>query len=87
MNISMGMGKSVVLQVGARYHLKRGKDNIIYAGMPSDDVYSIVQMKASGYQGYAWHLYYPRRQQDIVVDGVSINVVRVTPEEIELRVT
>jgi hypothetical protein len=87
MDTSIGMGKSVVLPVGERYHLKRGKDHIIYAGMPSDSVYSVVQIKASGYQGYAWHLYYPKRQQDITVDGVDIHVIRVSPEEIELRVT
>ena len=87
MDTSIGMGKSVVLPVGGRHHLRRGKDHIVYAGMPSDSVYSIVQMKASGYQGYAWHLYYPKRQQDITVDGVSINIIRVSAEEIELSVT
>ncbi len=79
-------GKSVVLPVGEDFHLRRGKDHIIYAGMPSEGVYSIVQVKASGYQGYAWHLYYPRSRQDITIDGVNISVERVTPEEIELRV-
>jgi hypothetical protein len=80
------MGKSVVLPVGEDFHLRRGKDHIIYAGMPAEGIYSIVQVKASGYQGYAWHLYYPRRRQDITIDGVSIYVERVTPDEIELRV-
>jgi hypothetical protein len=79
-------GKSVVLAVGEDFHLRSGKDHIIYAGMPSDSVYSVVQKKSSGYQGYAWNLYYPKRQQDITIDGVSIYVERVTPEEIELRV-
>jgi hypothetical protein len=81
------MGKSVVLTVGEDFHLRRGKDHIIYAGMPSEGIYSIVQVKASGYQGYAWHLYYPRSRHDITIDGVNIYVERVTPEEIELRVT
>jgi hypothetical protein len=83
---SIGMGKTTVLSVGERFHLRRGKDHIIYAGMLSESIYSIVQIKASGYQGYAWHLYYPRRQQDITIDGVKIFIERVTPEEIELRV-
>ena len=86
MDKSITMGKSVVLSVGDDFHLKRGKDHIVYAGMPSDNVYSIVQKKANGYQGYAWNLYYPRRRQDITIDGVNIFVERVTPEEIELRV-
>ena len=85
MSDSIGMGKTVVLPVGEDYHLRRGKDHIIYAGMPSEGVYSIVQIKASGYQGYAWHLYYPRRRQDIIIDGVNLFVERVTPEEIEIR--
>ena len=86
MSESIGAGKTVVLPVGEGFHLRRGKDNIIYAGMPSENVYSIVQVKASGYQGYAWHLYYPRRRQEITVDGVKVYIERVTPEEIELRV-
>ena len=80
MDTSIGMSKSEVLAVGERYHLRRGKDHIVYGGMPSESVYSIVQIKASGYQGYAWPLYYPKRQQEIVVDGVSIHVIRVSPE-------
>lgn len=87
MDRAIGMGKTVLLSVGKSFHLKRGKDNIVYAGMVSDEVYCIVQVKASGYQGYAWPLYYPKRKRDITIDGVNIYVERVTPEEIELRVT
>ena len=82
-----GMGKPAVLSVGEEYHLKRGKDRIVYAGMPSDSVYSIVQVKASGYQGYAWHLFFPVKQRDITIDGVSIYIDRIAPEQIELRVS
>jgi hypothetical protein len=80
------MGESVILSAGEEFHLKRGKDHIIYAGMPSDDVYSIVQKKASGYQGYAWNLFYPRRRQDIAIDGVNILVESIAPEEIRFRI-
>jgi hypothetical protein len=45
------MGNSVVLSVGDTYHLKSGKDLIIYAGMPSETVYSIVQRKTQVYWG------------------------------------
>lgn len=44
------MDTTVVLAVGDDFHLRSGKDHIIYAGMPSENVYSIVQKKASGYQ-------------------------------------
>jgi len=85
--MSLGVGKNVVLAVGQEYHLRQGKDRIIYGGMPSEEVYSIVQKKASGYQGYAWNLFFSKRQRDITVDGVKLYVENVTPGEIRLRVT
>ena len=76
---------AVKLSVGEELHLRTGKDRIVYAGMPSEDVYSIAQRKASGYQGYAWNLFFPRKRRDITIDGVRINVENVTPDEIVLR--
>jgi hypothetical protein len=86
MNSSLGIPKTVSLAVGEQYHLKRGKDRIVYAGMPSEDVYSIVQMKAMGYQGYSWNLYFSKSRQDITIDGVSIYVEKATPDGMTLRV-
>jgi len=80
------MDNSVVLTVGDTYHLKFGKDRIIYAGMPSETVYSIVQRKTQGYWGWAWNLYYPKKKSEINIDGVNILVESVTPDEISLRV-
>ena len=80
------MDNSIVLSVGDTFHLRRGKDHVTYAGMPSDTVYSIAQRKANGYQGYAWNLYYPKRKSDIAIDGVNIFVENVNPDEIRLRV-
>jgi len=77
---------SIVLSVGEDVHLRQGKDRIIYAGMPSEDVYSIVQKKSKGYQGFAWNLFFPKGRQDITIDGVNIFVENVTPEEIRLRI-
>ncbi|OGO29893.1 MAG: hypothetical protein A2Z29_05690 [Chloroflexi bacterium RBG_16_56_11] len=79
-------GKTVVLVVGEDFHLKTGKDHIIYAGMPSAEVYSIAQKKGSGYQGFAWNLYFPKKRQDITIDGVRLSVEMATPEEIRFRV-
>ena len=83
------MDNSVVLSVGDSFHLKRGKDRIVYAGMPSDNVYSIVQRKWNfapyAAWGYAWNLYYPKRKSEITIDGVNIYVENVTPDEIRLR--
>ena len=39
------MSNSVTLSVGDTYHLRFGKDRIVYAGMSSENVFSIVQMK------------------------------------------
>ena len=81
------MDRSVVLSVGDRHKLGLGKDRIIYAGMPSENVYSIVQMKWEFlYRGYSWNLYFPKNQSTIRIDGVNIQVDSVTPEESRLRV-
>ena len=80
------MLEPVALSVGEKFHLRRGKDNIVFAGMPSEEVYSIAQIKQNGYQGYAWNLYFPRRLQDITIDGVRLHVENVTPAEIRFRV-
>ncbi|MFC1902697.1 hypothetical protein ACFLX4_01330 [Chloroflexota bacterium] len=81
------MENSVVLSVGDSFHLRRGKDRIVYAGMPSEKVYSIVQMKWEFfYRGYAWNLFYPKEQSKIRIDGVNILVENITPDEIRLRV-
>jgi len=81
------MDNSVVLSVGDSYHLRLGKDRIVYAGMPSERAYSIVQRKWEFlYRGYAWNLFFPREQTRIRIDGVNILVENVTPDEIRLRV-
>ena len=84
------MDNSVVLSIGDEYHLRSGKDHIVYAGMPSHKVYSMVQRKRKfgpymGW-GYAWNLFFPREQSTIRIDGVNIQVENVTPSEIRLRV-
>ena len=79
------MENYITLAVGDTYHLKQGKDRITYAGMPSENTYSIVQRKASGYQGFAWNLFFSRSQTQINIDGVGLSVETVTPEEIRFR--
>ena len=86
MSDTLGASKAIIIPVGGEFHLKLGKDRILYAGMPSEGVYSIVQRKSTGYQGYAWNLYYSKNRRDIVIDGIKLYVERVTPDEIEIRV-
>ena len=81
------MNNSVVLSVGDVYHMRLGKDRIVYAGMPNENVFSIVEMKWEFlYRGYSWNLYFPKTQSTIRIDGVNILIERVTPEEIRLRI-
>ena len=81
------VNRSIGLSVGDTHHLRLGKDHIVYAGIPSEKVYSIVQMKWEFfYRGYAWNLFFPREQNKIRIDGVNIVVESVTPEEIRLLV-
>ena len=81
------MDNLVVLSVGDTYHLRIGKDRIVYAGMPSEKVYSIVQMKWEFfYRGYSWNLFYPKEQSKIRIDGVNILVEHVSQDEIRLRI-
>ncbi len=80
-----GANRVMTLAVGEQFHLRSGKDRIIYAGMATEEVYSIVQKKANGYQGFSWNLYFPRKRRNITIDGVPIYVERVTADEIELR--
>jgi hypothetical protein len=72
--------------VGGSFHLRRGKDRIVYAGMPGDNVYSIVQKKADGYQGYSWNLYFRRERSQITIDGVDLLIESVTADEIRFRI-
>ena len=81
------MDNSVVLSVGDTHRLRLGKDRIVYAGMPNENVFSFVQMKWEFmYRGYSWNLYFPKGQSTIRIDGVNIQVDNVTPNEIRLRV-
>ena len=81
------MNNSVALSVGDVHRLRLGKDRIVYAGMPNENVFSFVQMKWEFlYRGYSWNLFFPKEQSTIRIDGVNIQVENVTPSEIRLRV-
>ena len=83
------MNNSLVLSVGDSLHLRKGKDRITCAGMPSEEVFSIVQKKREalpyGWSGQAWNLFFSKNRSVLVIDGVSITVENVTKEEIRLR--
>ena len=55
------MNNSLVLSVGDTYHLRLGKDQIVYADMPSENILSIIQMKGEFfYRGYSWNLHFQK---------------------------
>jgi hypothetical protein len=81
------LAKTVVLTVGDIYHLGFGKDKISYAGMSSEQVYSIVRMRWEFfYRGYSWHQFYPVSKRDINIDGIDIHVENVSSDEIRLNI-
>ena len=81
------MERTIVLSVGDTHKLGLGKDRVIYAGMPSENVFSIIQVRWEFmYRGYSWNLYFPKNRSEIRTDGVNILVENVTPEEIRFRV-
>ena len=81
------MADSITLTVGETTALKTFKDHIAYAGMPSENVYSIVQMKNVGAKdALAWNLFFPKSKAEIVIDKVNILVENVTADVIKLRV-
>ena len=81
------MDNTIVLSVGDSHHIRLGKDRIVYAGMPSDNIFSVVQIKWEFlYRGYSWNLYFPVGQSKIRIDGVNMLVESVMPNEIRLRV-
>ena len=80
------MDRTVVLSVGDTHKLGLGKDRIIYAGMLSENVFSIVQVRWEFmYRGYSYNLYFPKNCSEIRIDGVNILVENVTPDEIRFR--
>lgn len=84
------MSRSVTLSVGEAWHLGSGRDRIVYAGMPSEGVYSIVQIRRKfmpyAVWGYAWNLFFPKGQKSMLIDGVNITVESVSPTEVRLQV-
>ena len=75
-----------VLAVGERAHLGFAKGIILYAGMPSETSFSIVQRELEfPYKGYAWNLYFPKDTRELTLRGKRFAVDSVSAESITLR--
>ena len=82
------IAQDITLAIGETTKIKVGFVNtvtIIYGGMPSKDVFSIVIQTGSGYQGYSYNLYYPKDAKTIKVGKESFSIINVTSEQITLR--
>lgn len=82
------ISSEINLAIGEKTKIKLGLVNtitLIYSGMPSKDVFSIVLQSSSGYQGYSYNLYYPKDTKSIKLGKESISIINVTPEKLVLR--
>ena len=76
------------LAVGEKLKAKGGfakSMEIVYAGMPTDDRYSLVVVTTYGNNQAGYNLYFPVSRSDFEIDGRRFYVERVSPEEIRLR--
>ena len=82
------ISSEINLAVGKKTKIKLGLVNtitLIYGGMPSKDVFSIVLQFSSGYKGYSYNLYYPKDTKSIKLGKESISIINVTSEKLILR--
>jgi len=76
------------LRVGETAKIKRGfitSYALIYGGMPSDDVYSLVVNWTSGHASASHNLYFRRSQREFELVGGRVTVLDVSSAEIRFR--
>lgn len=82
-------GFDVSLKVGEEVTLDKkwysAQWTLVYAGMPSDGVYSIVVAWKEGYQAAAWNLFFPRDQRGFDVAKGHVSVTFVDEKSIRFR--
>ena len=62
-----------------------GNITIVYAGMVSPDVYSVVVQWTSGNNSLAYNLYLGRTQKEVHLPKGRIHVSSATPERLNFR--
>ncbi len=60
--------------------------SVIYAGMPSDNTYSLVITLTAGYQRMAYNLFLPTNHREVWHKKGHITVLSLSPGEIHLRI-
>ena len=65
------------LKIGDSIRAKRGlmtAISLIYAGIPNDNVFSLVVTTTAGHMGMAYNLYFPTAQRQLEIAGVPVAV-------------
>ena len=80
---------SVNLKIGDSVRVKRGLMSVIslvYAGMPNENVFSLVVTTTAGHMGMGYNLYFPASERHIEIAGNSVSVQSVSSTSIQLAV-
>ncbi|MBN2130461.1 MAG: hypothetical protein JW741_13245 [Sedimentisphaerales bacterium] len=75
------------VKIGDSIRVKRGFMTVIslvYAGMPSENVFSLVVTTTAGHMGMGYNLYFPASQRQLEIAGVSVSVQSVSPTSVQL---
>jgi hypothetical protein len=75
------------LKIGDSIRIKRGlmtAISLVYAGMPNENVFSLVVTTTAGHVGMGYNVYFPASQRQIEIGGVSVSVDSVSPTSIQL---
>ncbi len=85
----MSYSRSHDLRIGESVRIKRGfmtKISLVYAGMPSDGVFSLAVTTTAGHMGMGYNLFFPVDRRQLEVAGVPIMVQAVSPAGLQLTV-
>ena len=77
------------LILGQSVPVKRGlmtKVSLLYAGMPNDQILSLVVIRTAGHTGMAYNLYLPATQRQITIADIPLTLHSVSPTTVLLSV-
>jgi len=58
---------------------------LTYAGMPNADTFSLALSTSIVYNSETVNLYYPSSLQRLEIEGIGVEIIELTPEEIRFR--
>ncbi|MBN1386783.1 hypothetical protein JW968_07500 [Candidatus Woesearchaeota archaeon] len=80
MKYNLEIGKKLKIRIGFLKYLP-----VMYCGYVNEHTFSIGHFHASGHQGYAINLYYPKKANTIQIGDNHFRVGDITTERIELE--